>query len=321
MFKTMYMVYKFPGAKVEIDSNHRQKIAETNDKFDSLAKKSPTLGGSNFRLLFETQTDVNLELTTATSNPNKESGSGSPASSSSGFSPKYPAPIFLNSQPLVPIQETTLTENNVEGDFNLNVERKRGVTMGYMGDNFTLPEAQNTLPGNKKLQFTLSVMPIKFDGPNSKGDEDKKAKNDTSIQMLEPLAPAGLDESKMNSSNIRKSRTLENDVVKKLHFRNHNTIIGSAAAASLTFASGPNSPIIPKISSNTNTISVKTVKKSPVLRSSMGPQLAEQLRLTQRNDKFLAKSQVAQKNPSPDSPRTDKNESPVPTCNTIFFFS
>jgi len=319
MFKTMYMVYKFPGAKVEIDSTHRQKIAETNDKFDSLAKKSPTLGGSNFRLFFETNNDNNLELTTATSNPNKESGSGSPASSSSGFSPKYPAPILLNSQPLLPIQETTLTENtkDFEGDFNLNVERKRGVTMGYMGDNFTLPEAQNTLPGNKKLQFTLSVMPIKFEGPNSKGDEDKKGKNDTSIQMLEPLPPTALDESRVNGSNIRKSRTLETDAVKKIHFRNHNTIIGSVAAGSLTFASGPNSPIVPKIASGGNTISVKTVKKSPVLRSSMGPQLAEQLRLTQRTDKFMAKSQVTQKNPSPDSPRTDKNESPVPTYNEI----
>ena len=135
-----------------------------------------------------------MELTTATSNPNKESRSDSPASSSSGYSPKYPVPI-LNSQPLLPIQETLLTENkDLEGEFNLNVERKRGVTMGHMGDNFTLPEAQNTISGSKKLQFTLSVKPIRYEGPTNGADEDKKVKNDSSIQMLEPLPPSGLDE-------------------------------------------------------------------------------------------------------------------------------
>ena len=123
---------------------------------------------------------------------------------------------------------------------------------------------------------------------------------------------------------IRKAKTFEgdagNNLVKKLHFRGTNTIIG-AATSSLTFASGPNSPIIPKINSNGNSISVKTVKKSPVLRSSMGPQLADQLRVTQRTDKFLTKSQVSNmgKPHSPDSARTGAEfDSPVPTCKRFF---
>jgi len=140
--------------------------------------------GANYRLFFDTNPDNNLELTTATSNANKDSASGSPASSNSTtFSPKYP---ILNSQPLLPIQETMMTETtkDMEGDFNLNVERKRGVTMGYTGENFTLPEAQTTFSGSKKLQFTLSVMPIKYEGPKE-GEDIKAMKNDTSIQMLE----------------------------------------------------------------------------------------------------------------------------------------
>ena len=57
--------------------------------------------------------------------------------------------------------------------------------MGYTGDNFTLPEAQNTFNGSKKLHFTLSVMPIKYEGPKE-GEDIKSMKNDTSIQMLDP---------------------------------------------------------------------------------------------------------------------------------------
>jgi len=49
----------------------------------------------------------------------------------------------------------------------------------------------------------------------------------------------------------------------------------------------------------------------------MGPQLVDQLRVTQRNDRFLTKSQVSSLNKphSPDSARTGAEfESPVPTC-------
>lgn len=89
-------------------------------------------------------------------------------------SPKYPLTAY-NSQVLLPIPETSALD--IQKDTNSTVALEK-LTLNKLvqQDSFTLPEPQNQVVDTKKLKFTISVVPVRY---------EDKVTNDSPTQQLQ----------------------------------------------------------------------------------------------------------------------------------------
>jgi len=155
-------------------------MSQKNDS--GIHHKNSTLGES-YKSIFETFNNDTIEFTTAASYPNHDSRSPSPFSlagnGSPNQSPKYPVQT-INSQPLLTIPENDHQEVQKEVDITIYTPEKlnggNGGGKSLNKESFSLPESQYQANENcsKKLEFTLSVVPVKYEETNEGEQINKK---------------------------------------------------------------------------------------------------------------------------------------------------
>lgn len=146
-----------------------------------------------FKILFTpVPTESNeLVLTTAASQPNRESNN-SPSPISLGprnYSPNF-SPGF-GSQLLLTIPENCHGQKETENTPSASGQDNKPLNKQFLNndDSFLLPETTAEVPDAKKLQFTISVLPVKYeestDASNSKGSTSYQ--KPTSIPSIEEV--------------------------------------------------------------------------------------------------------------------------------------
>jgi hypothetical protein len=304
ILKSMYIIYKFPGVNIDVDAYHKQKICEANEKYEVFSTKNASIVDS-FRVLFENLQNDNLDLTTnlTSTNPYKHSNSLSPKSAYNAgqtYSPKLP----LATANLLPISESIVLETHKEHTSPNGVNKrmtKEPSPNGSPNGTFYLPESQlpNFENGNNKLHFTLSLVPIKNEHA-AKHNESQSP----DISKQAELSNSSIDESLMDITGIRKSRTVEMDDKKLL--RKLKAVIGTTGTPIIN----PNAPSNAYKSAN-NSISKKVIKKYQASKSQLDSEFLDQAKLSQRKDDKISEILKDQKFKNSISSRIKHGDSPT----------